>query len=94
MPTQLLGAFMGGGDKGSTPSSNSAKSGDASSGVTLDFSANNSFTVGGSGKTSSDAALGGSSGSTNSNSNMALYIALGVAGVAIVGVIAFAALRK
>lgn len=95
MYAQLASSVLGGGDKGSSPSSTASKSGDASAGVNFDFSLNNSFTVGGSGKTSTAAsATTAEDSSAGLKQNTVLYVALAFAGVAAIGLIAWTLKRR
>ena len=81
----------GGGEKGSSDQLSST-SGDASASSTFDFSGmNNGFTLGGRGNTSAAATNDKATGSTN---NTPLYLALGVAGVSVVGLIAWSLMRR
>lgn len=76
---------MGGGSispGGGGPSN--AKAGDASSNIAFDFTSNNAFTVGGSGKQSVDAATSGGGATGN---NTLLYIGIGVAAVALLAAV-------
>ena len=92
MGLEVLQGFMGGAgggagggaQKGSSDQLSST-SGDAKSNSTFDFSGmNNGFNLSGSGSASSAATNDKSTGSAN---NIPLYIALGVAGLAVVGVL-------
>ena len=85
MYAQLASSFLGGGDKGSQPSSTASESGDASSGLKLDFTSNNAFNLGGSGTSSQSANANKDQSAGNvSGNNVVLYVALGIAGLAVI----------
>lgn len=92
MGLEVLGGFLGGGDKSQGgQKSASATSGDATSNLSFDFSANNAFQVGGSGSSGQTASADKGTGTVN---NTVLYVALALAGLAVVGVVAWSAMRK
>jgi hypothetical protein len=98
-----LTSLMGGGSI--APGGGTATSGDASAGIQLDFTSNNAFSVGGSGKQTVDAtastssekdqstAAGAASGtSSTANDKTLLYIGAGIIGLVVV-IGAFALLK-
>ena len=62
-----------------------AKAGDVSAGMTFDFTSNNAFSVGGSGKQTQTANASADEG-LPVNNNLPLYIGIGVAVVALLGI--------
>jgi len=90
MGASLLSSFMSGGDKGSA-SSTASKSGDATSGLSLDFTSNNAFQVGGSGGSNQSATADKSAGLS---SNTTMYLIIGGAAVLVVGILAWSLKRK
>lgn len=92
MGLSSLSSLTGGGGisaGGGGPSS--AATGDTSSMVNLDFTSNNAFSLGGSGKQDVNAAT--TQDKSSGSSNTPLYIALGVGAIAVIGVMIIA-LRK
>jgi hypothetical protein len=99
MGLEVLQGFMGaagggaggGAQKGSSDQLSST-SGDAKSNSTFDFSGlSNAFTMGGSGTTSASAA---NDKNTGSSDNIPLYLAMGIAGLAVFGVLAWSSMRR
>lgn len=92
----MLGALTsltgGGGISAGGGGPSSAKAGDASSSLNLDFTSNNAFSVGGSGKQDVSASASTSDGLTG-GSNVLTYVAIGV-GILALGAVVFVIARK
>ena len=92
----MLGALTsltgGGGISAGGGGPSSAKAGDASSSLNLDFTSNNAFSVGGSGKQDVSASASTSDGLTG-GSNVLNYVAIGV-GILALGAVVFVIARK
>ena len=77
----MLGAFTsltgGGGISAGGGGPSTAKAGDASSNLNLDFTSNNAFSVGGSGKQDVSASASTSDGLSGGGSNVLIYVAIG-----------------
>lgn len=70
-----------------------SKSGDVSAGINYDFTANNAFSVGGSGKQVQTASAATSEDLPSEKNNTVTYIALGVGGLALL-LVGFLVLRR